>query len=134
VDTASPAPYHPGMPEQLVDYETRKPKRPLVADDIAYIAPMAVFLLLTAAGASGTFKAMTPYAYPIAYAVKVVVVVALLVLLWKHYTKIRWNHWWLGVIVGVVGIFQLVGMQLWLQRNFTFFAPSEGAFDPVNTF
>ena len=137
MDSLRLSPYHPGMSgpsaDRVVDYET-KPKRPLVGDDVAYILPMGVFLLLTAAGASDTFKSTTPYAYPISYAAKVVVVAALLVFLWRHYTKIRWNHWWLGVIVGVVGIFQWVGMQLWLQSRFDFFDPSGEPFDPTKAF
>jgi CAAX prenyl protease-like protein len=57
-------------------------------------------------------------------------VAAALIVLWRHYTPIRWNQWWLGVIVGVIGIVQWVAMQLWLQRHFEFFRPSGSAFDP----
>jgi CAAX prenyl protease-like protein len=39
-----------------------------------------------------------------------------------------------GVIVGVIGIVQWVGMQLWLQRNVAWFAPAENPFDPMKTF
>jgi CAAX prenyl protease-like protein len=49
----------------------------------------------------------------------------------RLYTRVRWDYWWLGVIVGVVGIFQWVPMQLWLQQ-FEFFKPPkpEDVFDP----
>ena len=36
---------------------------------------------------------------------------ALLILLWPQYTKINWSHAWLGVLVGIVGVFQWVGME-----------------------
>src|SRR5687767_366756 len=122
----------PGEPaaERVVEYEQPKPRRPLVADDVAYILPMGVFLLFTVLGTSDTFARYVPHAYPLAYAAKVVVVATLLAVLWKQYTPIRWNHWWLGVIVGVVGIFQWVGMQLWLQNHFEFFKPSDKYFNP----
>src|SRR5439155_21177123 len=58
---------------------------------------------------------------------------ALLINFWPQYSKIRWNDWWLGVLVGVVGIFQWVGMQLFLQNHFrdiSFFQPSPDAFNP----
>src|SRR5439155_27116499 len=62
--------------------------------------------------------------------------------LWNHYTKIRWNHWWLGAIVGVVVIVQWVGMQLLLQKlvihigehTFTPFKPPPDPFDPFKAF
>lgn len=97
-------------------------------DDLAYIAPMAVFLVLTWAGSK--WEAWYPYIYT----AKAVAAAALLIALWKHYTKIRWNYWWLGVIVGVVGIVQWIAMQLWLERHFEFFAPSPDPFDPTKTF
>ena len=93
---------------------------------------MFVFLVFTWLGTNETVKRLVPAAYPISYVVKTVVVALLLVLLRRHYTKIRWNYWWLGVIVGVVGIFQWVPMQLWLQTHFDFFKPPgpEDVFNP----
>ena len=101
-------------------------------DDIAYVLPMLVFLVFTWLGTNGTVKKFVPAAYPISYVAKTLVVAALLVMLRRHYTKVRWNHWWLGVIVGVVGIFQWVPMQLWLQNHFEFFKPPApgDVFDP----
>ena len=98
------------------------PKDALVADDLAYIFPMAVFLLLTAAGG------WWPSWYPAFYVARAVIVAALLVLFWRQYTRISWRYWWLGAIVGVIGIFQWVAMQLWLQNHFEWFRPST---DPV---
>jgi hypothetical protein len=55
-------------------------------------------------------------------------------MLWKRYTPIRWNYWWLGLLLGIVGIFQWVAMQLWLQRHFAIFRPSGDAFNPLAQF
>jgi len=99
-------------------------------DDVAYIAPMATFLGFNYIGSTW------PALYPFAYAIKTVVVAILLWMFWKHYTRVRWNFWWLGVIVGIVGVFQWVGMQLLLQKYFEFFRPGEGGFvppDSINT-
>ena len=100
-------------------------------DDLAYALPMVVFLVFTWAG-SKLATAAFPAAYAIAYAAKTFVVAGVLVYFRRHYTRIRWDYWWLGVIVGVVGIFQWVGMQLWLQRNVELFKPAIDAwvFDP----
>jgi uncharacterized protein len=94
---------------------------------MAYILPMATFLVFTWIGGNW------PWLYPASYVTKTLVVAALIVLFWRQYTPIRWNYWWLGVIIGVVGIFQWVGMQLWLQQ-FEFFKPSGDVFDPTQAF
>lgn len=103
-------------------------ERPARRDDLAYIAPMAVFLGITAL--SGYWQS----GYPILYAIKTIVVAVMLFMLWRHYTKVRWNHWWLGVIVGVIGIFQWVLMQNWLEQHFDFFRPSGESFNPKQQF
>ena len=73
--------------------------------ELAYILPMGVFLAFTFMG--GQWKAI----YPLTYVAKTLVVAGLLVLLWKHYTKVRWTHLGLGLAVGVVGLVQWVGME-----------------------
>jgi uncharacterized protein len=83
---------------------------PRVSDDVAYILPMAVFLLFTQLGV------WWPKLYPFTYIVKTLVVAILLMVLWKHYTKIRWNHWWLGILVGIIGVVQWVGMENLLRH------------------
>jgi CAAX prenyl protease-like protein len=111
----------------IIESEPSRPERSESSgrrDDLAYIAPMAAFLLLTAA--SGKW----PDYYAIFYPIKTVCAAVLLVALWKHYTKVRWDYWWLGVVVGVIGIFQWVGMKLWLERQFDFFDASPDAFNP----
>ena len=67
--------------------------RPLVRDDVAYILPMAIFMAFTWVG--GTWKSI----YPITYVIKVIVVAVALAVLWRHYTKISWRYWWLGVCI-----------------------------------
>jgi len=115
-----------------IDYQAPPPSRPGFPDDLAYISPMAVFLVFVWLGTSETVKHFVPAAYPISYLARTVLVAALLFLLRRHYTKIRWDYWWLGVIVGVIGIFQWVPMQLWLQNHFSFFSPPppEQVFNP----
>ena len=110
--------------------EATPQRKRLVSDDPAYILPMAVFLAFVWIGTKGTETDVGNTWYPWAYVARTVIVAALLILFWPAYTKIRWNHWWLGVIVGVVGIFQWVGMQLWLQNHFEFFKPSDKYFNP----
>lgn len=97
--------------------------------DTAYIAPMATFLLLTAAGGQW------PTLYVASYVIKTVIVGAMLIYFWQYFTRIRWDYWWLGIIVGVIGIFQWVPMQLWLQNNFAFFkSDPSAAFNPTTAF
>lgn len=102
--------------------------QPFVRDDVAYVLPMALFLGFTWVG--GTW----PQLYPITYVAKVVIVAAALIVLWRHYTPISRRYWWLGAIVGVIGIVQWVGMQRWLQERFELFAPSGEPFDPTAAF
>jgi CAAX prenyl protease-like protein len=116
---------------QHVDAGARRP--PPVRDDLAYILPMAVFLVFTWLGANEAVKGVVPRAYEVSYVLKTVVVAAMLWRFRGAYTKIRWNHWWLGVIVGAVGVAQWVGMQLFLQR-FELFQPSGEPFDPTKAF
>ena len=96
-------------------------KSPPARDDLAYIIPMGVFLAFTFVGGQW------PSVYPITYVIKTIAVAILLLKFRRQYTPIKWDYWWLGVIVGVVGIFQWVPMQLWLQNHVAWFAP-----DPAN--
>ncbi len=112
--------------KHALDYEEKRPAGP-IRDDVAYFLPMLVFMLFTWLGTSDSVKGLLPAAYPVSYVAKTVIVAGLLVWLWPCYTRVRWNHWWLGVVVGVVGIFQWVGMQRGLQQ-FEFFKPSEPTF------
>lgn len=98
-------------------------------DDVAYILPMGVFLLLTQVGA--TWKSL----YPASYVAKTLIVPVLLILLWRYYTRIRWTHLWLGVVVGVVGIVQWVGMEkLLLAYGPSWTRMSSEVFDPTTYF
>lgn len=75
-----------------------------------------------------------PSLYASAYVARTVVVAALLIYCWPYYTRISWRYWWLGAILGVVGIVQWIGMQLWLQHHFELFRPGEHFFDPTKAF
>jgi len=99
---------------------------PLVRDDLAYILPMAVFLVFIFIG--GQWPAL----YPAAYVARTIIVAIMLIALRRSFTPIKWDYWWLGVIVGVVGVFQWVLMQLWLQEHIEHFRPDPASppFDP----
>jgi CAAX prenyl protease-like protein len=114
------------MAERL-QYEPRKPLVSRIPHFWAYILPMAIFLGFTQVGV------WWPGLYPISYLLKTVIAAIALVMLWPKYTKIRWNHWWLGIIVGAIGIVQWIAMQWFLQRC-SFFQPSPEIFDPTRHF
>jgi CAAX prenyl protease-like protein len=99
-----------------------------IPDDVAYILPMVIFLAFVAAAAQW------PGTFAIGYVVKTIATAAALIFLWPHFTKIRWNGLWLGVLVGLLGTFQWIGMQLFLQHHFAFFKPSPDAFNPLTHF
>jgi CAAX prenyl protease-like protein len=107
-----------------LDYEPKQETGGWLRDEIAYVAPMAVFLTCVWVGT--TWESL----YVPAYVVRAVVVAILLAVFWRHYTKIRWDYWWLGGMLGVIGIFQWVGMQNWLSNHFEWFAPKDW-FDPT---
>ena len=112
---------------QPLEYEAKPPKasRALVGDDWAYIGPMAVFLLFTFAGGHW------PAYFRHSYIVKTVVTAALLIAFRRHYTKINWNYAWLGVIVGIVGVLQWVGMEKALLHFWpNYLRPSAEIVDP----
>jgi uncharacterized protein len=99
-------------------------KRP-IGDDTAYFLPMAAFLLLTYAAAHW------PSFFVPGYIIKTFVAGVLLIMLRRHYTKINWDYAWLGVIVGVIGIVQWVGMEKLLLHFWPHYPrPSAEVVDP----
>jgi uncharacterized protein len=86
-----------------VDPET-DPRKPPFAWH--YVLPFGVFMLFVWLG--GHFGEEW---FPFAYVARTIIVAAILFALWKFYTRVDWTHWKLGVVVGVVGIFQWVGME-----------------------
>lgn len=106
-----------------------KPPTTSRQDDLAYVLPMAVFLLFTWAG--GHWKNF----FVASYVLKTLAAAALIIFFWKRYTPIRWSHAWLGVFVGVIGIVQWVGMEkglLWLWKDYP--RPPFEIFDPYKAF
>jgi CAAX prenyl protease-like protein len=81
------------------------------SDDAPYILPMAVFLLLTAAGSSKTLTEAWSGTFAASYVVKTLAVGGLLLYFWSRYQTISWRYWWLGIILGVVGIVQWCGVE-----------------------
>jgi CAAX prenyl protease-like protein len=99
------------MPNQMTVQEPisspdnkNRPRR-WVADDFAYMIPMGAFLLLTWVG--GTW----PSLFPASYIIKTVLTGALLIVLWPQFTRVNWSYAWLGVLIGIVGLVQWVGME-----------------------
>jgi CAAX prenyl protease-like protein len=72
---------------------------------------MAIFIGFTYLGT------LSKGTYPASYVLKSLIVPVALVLLWPKYTRIRWDYWWLGVIVGIVGVVQWVGMEKLLMSQ-----------------
>jgi hypothetical protein len=83
-----------------------------ISADVAYFLPMAVFLALTQVGVSW------PALYTASYIAKTILTAALLILMRRHYTRIRWEYAWLGVLVGIIGVVQWVGMEKILLNFF----------------
>jgi CAAX prenyl protease-like protein len=81
---------------------------------------MGVFLILTAAGVQW------PSIYPFSYIVKTLLAAGLLYVLWPKYTPIRWNHLWLGALMGVIGVIQWVGMERLLLKLWPHFPEMAG--------
>lgn len=81
-------------------------------DDIAYVLPMGIFLVFTQIGVSW------PGLYTYSYIAKTLTVPIALWACWRYYTKIQWTHLWLGVLIGVVGLVQWVGMDKLLSHFF----------------
>jgi uncharacterized protein len=73
-------------------------------DDAAYIVPMAVFMAFIWVGGNAGW-------YPFAYVARTAIVPVLLWVFWHHYTKIQWTHLGLGLLFGVIGIVQWVGVE-----------------------
>ena len=86
-------------------------RTPRIGGEAAYILPMATFVGLTVVGGKW------PELYPATYVAKTLVVALLLWWLWPRYTRIRWTHLPLGVLVGVVGLVQWVGMEKLLMSQ-----------------
>lgn len=100
-------------------------------DDLAYILPMAAFLLLMSAGG------WWPRLFVASYIARTVVTATLIVIFWRRYTPIRWDYWWLGIIFGIVGIVQWVGVEELLVKfwpKYPRISPATSAFDPHQYF
>jgi len=101
-------------------------KRKLISDEAAYWLPMVVFLLITAAGVQW------PSIFPASYILKTILVGALLLAFWSRYTPIRWNYAAIGVLLGIVGAAQWIGMEKLIQHFFPNYPHASGA--SVNPF
>jgi CAAX prenyl protease-like protein len=106
IETGSSSPDTP-HPNPLPKGEGAKLARELgtARDDLAYFLPMAVFLVFTWAGDHW------PAFYVSSYVLKTIATAMLLIAFRRHYTKISWDYWWLGALLGIIGVVQWVGME-----------------------
>ena len=111
-----------------LDHEPRPVRFPHLSDDLAYILPMGIFLAFLSAGGHW------PGFFVASYVLRTIATAVALLILWPRYTKIRWNGLFPGFVLGVIGTFQWIGMQLYLQNHFVFFKESPNAFDPFKHF
>jgi hypothetical protein len=90
---------------------------------------MAAFLLCTYIGGQW------PDLYVASYIIKTFAAALLIILFWKRYTPIRWNYWWLGILLGIVGVVQWIGMERLLLHYFPNYPRVGGTpFDPHEAF
>jgi uncharacterized protein len=101
-----------------------------IREDFAYMLPMGIFLAFTFVGGQW------PSLFPASYIAKTFIVAIALVLLWRNFTKIQWNHWWLGIFVGIIGVVQWVGMEKLLLHHVGeyHFMTAPDPFDPFKQF
>ena len=91
---------------------------------------MAIWLIFTWAGGHW------PGFYVASYVLKVFLTAVPLLLFRRRYLKIRWNYWWLGIVLGIVGVFQWVGMEKGLLHLWPSYPRPSGAspLDPMTAF
>jgi hypothetical protein len=86
---------------------------------------MATFLIFTQIGATW------PALFAASYVAKTVLTAIALIACRRYYTKISWKYWWLGIIFGVLGVVQWVGMEHLLHHLWPhFWEPKAEAYDP----
>ena len=100
----SRAPNHRGFEMDQADPIKSKRRSPFSLE-LSYVLPMAAFLVGT--GIAGSF----PQALPILYPLKTVAAAAMLFLCWPAYTRINFRAWPLGVVMGVAGLVEWVGVE-----------------------
>lgn len=74
--------------------------------------------------------------YVHSYVARALIVPVLLIWLWPKFAKIRWDYWWLGIIVGVVGIVQWIGVEMlvWNIPNWPTKPEADDGFNPYKYF
>ncbi|MFI5378971.1 MAG: CAAX prenyl protease-related protein [Tepidisphaerales bacterium] len=97
-------------------------------DDIAYIAPMAAFLLLTWAGGRW------PGFFVASYVLKTFLTAALLIWFRRSYTRIPWQWSMLAVALGIIGLVQWVGVEELLLKCWKNYPKIPGATEPFQPF
>jgi len=84
---------------------------------IPYFVPFLAFVIWMAPGqlfdhALGVdWETLCTTWRPLIYALQTLSAAVLLAVFWKHYAKIRWHFLWLGVIVGLLGVVEWIGVE-----------------------
>ena len=113
------------------DLPTKSASHSSRRDDIAYTAPMLAFLAFTYIGGKW------PGLLVASWILKTLIPALLIAFFWKHYTRIRWSHAWLGILVGVIGIVQWIGVEELLLHywpNYPRIPAATDPFDPHTAF
>lgn len=105
---------------------------------LPYLLPFLVFVGLMGPSQLGQWlgidwqKLWFDY-LPTVYTAKTFAAAILLAIFWKYYTPIRWNHWGLGILVGVLGVPLWLGAEYLLQTLGVTHTPTGkyAIYDPV---
>ncbi len=110
----------------IIESSRKPPPAGARAVELAYLAPMGLFLILTGVGV--WFERL----YAPAYIARALAVAALLFYFRRRYTPIQWTNLRWGALVGIIGIVQWIGMEKLLPNY-----PKLGGgdpFDPTHAF
>ena len=115
-------------PSNPLILESQPSSRPPTSrlDDLAYVLPMGVFLAFTALGGHDASL------YPFSYVAKTILTALVLILMRRRYTPISWKYSWLGILVGIMGLVQWVGMEKLIGAYYP--KMSHDIFDPTQVF
>ncbi len=108
------AKYHYAAPAGVPDNNT--PALFASRPQLPYLIPFLAFMLFMIPGSFGHFagidwKELWKTYHPLIYAAKTIAAAIMLAVFWRYYTKIRWTHLPLGVLVGLVGTVVWVGLE-----------------------
>jgi uncharacterized protein len=88
---------------------------------LPYLIPFLTFMIFMLPGGFGHFagidwKELWKQYHPFIYATKTVAAAIMLAVFWRYYTRIRWTHLALGVVVGLLGLVEWIGLEYASQK------------------